>query len=151
MLLSAQLLFRLLTRKVNSLDAEVDALLEAKSGCVILQRQWHITDVSISGFSDGQEIPFEQSKEQFVGCIKPAYILNQFVAVAVFNREPNDGYKDFEACLKYNLPDGTHKDHKLKFKMERNWQPIEMFFVGMSPVAKDGVLSQANGTRVAAI
>ncbi len=72
---------------------------------------------------------------------KPAYILNQFVAVAVFNREPNDNDKDFEACLKYNLPDGTHKDHKLKFKMERNRQRILMRFVGMPPVAKDGVLS----------
>jgi len=75
------------------------------------------------------------------GDSKPAFILNQFVAVAVFNRQPEDGDKDFEACLKYNLPDNTHKEHKLKFKMERNRQRIVMRFVGMPPVAKDGLLS----------
>ena len=75
------------------------------------------------------------------GDSKPAYILNQFVAVAVFNRAPDDGDKEFETCLKYNLPDGTHKEHKLKFKMERNRQRIVMRFVGMPPVAKDGTLS----------
>lgn len=72
---------------------------------------------------------------------KPAFILNQFVAVAVFNREPDDGDQEFEACLKYNLPDGAHKEHKLKFKMERNRHRIVMRFVGMPPVGKDGLLS----------
>ena len=43
------------------------------------------------------------------GDSKPAFILNQFVAVAVFNREPEDGDQDFEACLKYNLPDGGYE------------------------------------------
>ena len=81
------------------------------------------------------------SKPPKEGDSKPAYILNQIVAVAVFNREPNDGDHDFEACLKYNLPDHTHKEHKLKFKMERNRQRIVMRFVGMPPVAKDGLLS----------
>ena len=75
------------------------------------------------------------------GDSKPAFILNQFVAVAVFNREPEDVDQDFEACLMYNLPDGAHKEHKLKFKMERNRQRIVMRFVGMPPVAKDGLLS----------
>jgi hypothetical protein len=71
---------------------------------------------------------------------KLPFILNQFVAVAVFNREPEDSDREFEASLKYNLPDGTHKDHKIKFKMERNRQRIVMRFVGMPPVAKDGLL-----------
>jgi len=75
------------------------------------------------------------------GDSKPAYILNQFVAVAVFNRELGDADKEFEVCLKYNLPDSNHKEHKLKFKMERNRQRIVMRFVGMPPVAKDGLLS----------
>jgi hypothetical protein len=72
---------------------------------------------------------------------KPAFILNQFVAVAVFNRQPEDSDQEFEACLKYNLPDGAYKEHKLKFKMERNRQRIVMRFVGMPPVGKDGLLS----------
>ena len=75
-----------------------------------------------------------------IGETKPAYILNQFVAVAVFNREPNEDEKEFEACLKYNLPDGTHKEHRIRFKMERNRHRVVMRFVGMPPVAKDGLL-----------
>jgi hypothetical protein len=72
---------------------------------------------------------------------KGAFILSQFVAVAVFNREPDDENRVFEACLKYNLPDAQFIAHKLEFKMERNRQRILMRFVGMPPVAKDGMLS----------
>ncbi|MBL8871718.1 MAG: hypothetical protein JNK90_18225 [Planctomycetaceae bacterium] len=81
------------------------------------------------------------TKPPSVGDSKPAFILNQFVAVAVFNREPSDLNREFEACLRYNLPDKSHKEHKLKFKMERNRQRIVMRFVGVPPVERDGLLT----------
>lgn len=71
---------------------------------------------------------------------KSLFVLNQFVAVAVFNREPEDKNQEFEACVSYNLPDGMHKEHKLCFRMERNRRRIVMRFVGMPPVDKDGIL-----------
>ncbi|MEQ1903874.1 MAG: hypothetical protein ABL888_06800 [Pirellulaceae bacterium] len=71
---------------------------------------------------------------------KPAYILGQFVAVALFNREPDDGDKEFEACLRFKLPDDQYSEHKISFRMERNRQRVLMRFVGMPPVGKHGVL-----------
>ena len=70
----------------------------------------------------------------------PGYFLGQFVAVALFNREPDDGDKDFEACLRFNLPNDQHSEHKIAFRMERNRQRLLMRFVGMPPVGTDGVL-----------
>ncbi len=71
---------------------------------------------------------------------KPAYILSQFVAVALFNREPDDGDNEFEACLRINLPENQNTDNKITFRMERNRQRLLMRFVGMPPVGNDGVL-----------
>jgi hypothetical protein len=71
---------------------------------------------------------------------KPPFILNQFVAVALFNRLPEDQGKEFEACLTYELPDGSEKEHKLHFQMESNRQRLIMRFVGMPPPNKDGLL-----------
>ena len=70
----------------------------------------------------------------------PGYFLGQFVAVALFNREPDDGEKDFEACLRFKLPNDQHSEHKIAFRMERNRQRVLMRFVGMPPVGNDGVL-----------
>jgi hypothetical protein len=83
---------------------------------------------------------------------KPAYILSQFVAVALFNRESEDGEKEFEACLRIHLPDDQHSENKISFRMERNRQRVLMRFVGMPPVGKDGVLRfelLLDGTRCA--
>ena len=74
------------------------------------------------------------------GLHKPAYILSQFVAVALFNREDDDGEKEFEACLRFNLPNDQHSENKIKFRMERNRQRVLMRFVVMPPVGSDGVL-----------
>ncbi len=70
----------------------------------------------------------------------PGYFLGQFVAVALFNREPDDSEKDFEACLRFNLPDDKHSEHRIAFRMDRNRQRLLLRFVGMPPVDKDGML-----------
>lgn len=82
----------------------------------------------------------------------PLCFLGQFVAVALFNREPDDGEKDFEACLRFNLPDDKHSEHRIAFRMDRNRQRLLLRFVGMPPVDKDGVLRfelLLDGTRCA--
>ncbi len=82
----------------------------------------------------------------------PLCFFGQFVAVALFNREPDDGEKDFEACLRFNLPDDKHSEHRIAFRMDRNRQRLLLRFVGMPPVDKDGVLRfelLLDGTRCA--
>ncbi len=82
----------------------------------------------------------------------PLCFLGQFVAVALFNREPDDDEKDFEACLRFNLPDDKHSEHRIAFRMDRNRQRLLLRFVGMPPVDKDGVLRfelLLDGTRCA--
>lgn len=82
----------------------------------------------------------------------PLCFLGQFVAVALFNREPDDGEKDFEACLRFNMPDDKHSEHRIAFRMDRNRQRLLLRFVGMPPVDKDGVLRfelLLDGTRCA--
>ncbi|MEZ6152334.1 MAG: hypothetical protein R3C09_19715 [Pirellulaceae bacterium] len=71
---------------------------------------------------------------------KPHYILSQCVAVALFNREQEDGDREFTASLHFNSMEAGHPIPELKFKMERNRQRIIMRFVGMPPVDDNGVL-----------
>jgi len=71
---------------------------------------------------------------------KPSYMLSQFVAVALFNRDAEDRDKEFEASLRIHLPGDQHREHKMSFRMERNRQRVLMRFVGMPPVGQDGVL-----------
>ncbi len=70
----------------------------------------------------------------------PQYILSQCVAVALFNRQSDDGDREFSASLRFNSMDTQQPVPELKFKMERNRQRIIMRFVGMPPVGEDGVL-----------
>ena len=70
----------------------------------------------------------------------PHYIISQCIAVALFNREPDDQGREFTASLRLSSMDVAKPVPELKFKMERNRQRIIMRFVGMPPIGKDGVL-----------